>query len=371
MGFQSLYVHLPFCESKCSYCDFYSLGKSDTKSGDQVKFLNALFQESQNVSSLLAPELNTIFFGGGTPSLIAPEAIAKALGPLGLQRRITDKTEFTIEANPSSITPENLRELRTLGVNRLSLGIQSLDAQKLKALGRVHTPETALKALDAVFASGIENVSVDLLCGVPGQTPDEIRSTIKRLTQFPITHLSCYLLTLHKTHPMFAHLPDEDLQLNHLLAVDGEMRAQGFEHYEISNFARPGRRARHNLVYWTGGSYLGLGPSAHSYDAQAKKRWKNISSLHKYCELLQNQTSCIEWSETLTPEQLRLEQWMLGLRLDLGVPRAWLTSPNQISKAEALTVNGLLEIHPANSERIRLTPKGLALSDQVIAQLAL
>jgi oxygen-independent coproporphyrinogen-3 oxidase len=172
-----------------------------------------------------------------------------------------------MEANPSSIELEQFRRYRALGINRVSMGVQSLKNDHLSILGRVHDEAHALRALETVFEAGFANVSTDLLCGVPGQSLDDLRSHMEKLTAFPITHLSIYLLTLPPHHKMYRDLPNEDEQLRHLLLIDEFMREKGFRHYEISNFARNGLRARHNLVYWQGGSYLGFGPSAHSYAA--------------------------------------------------------------------------------------------------------
>ncbi|MDE2391964.1 MAG: hypothetical protein KGL65_10185, partial [Rhodospirillales bacterium] len=208
------------------------------------------------------------------------------------------------------------------------------------------------------------------LCGVPGQSLEDVEEAMRALTHFPITHLSCYLLTLPPHHRMYKDLPDEEMQLKHLLLIDEVMRSQGFEHYEISNFALPGRRARHNLRYWQGRSYLGLGPSAHSFDETSAKRWKNVSSLHKYAELLSQGESALEWSETLTEEQRSLETWMLALRLGEGFPAAWLDTELRRTRAARMQIEGLLEIHPAHPDRLRLTARGFALSDQVIAALS-
>ena len=165
---------------------------------------------------------------------------------------------------------------------------------------------------------------------------------------------------------MFKELPDEDTQLEHLLFIDQWMTAQGFEHYEISNYAKPGKEARHNLHYWKGSSYLALGPSAHSYDAHAQRRWKNVSSLHKYA---QNPTS-IDWEEFLTPAQRELEKWMLALRLAEGFPKSWLDTPERAAKALFFNKKNLLKEHPSDPHKMCLTPRGFALSDQVIAAFA-
>lgn len=367
-NFRSLYVHFPFCESKCHYCDFYSLGRERTRATDAGDFERALRAEAELNRGRLAHRIDTIFFGGGTPSMTPASAMARALAPLELEKRVDASTEWTMEANPSSITPESMREYRALGVNRVSMGVQAMREDLLSSLGRVHSREAALRALDAVFSAGFENVSVDLLCGVPDQGVADIEEAMTALTRFPITHLSCYLLTLPPHHRMHPRLPDEETQLEHLLFIDRFMRSQGFDHYEISNFARPGKRARHNLNYWKGEPYLGLGPSAHSFEAP--RRWKNVSSLHKYGQLLADGKSPVEWTEELTPEQANLEAWMLALRLDEGFPSAWLDTPLRDARAQAFKKEGLLETHPDDSLRLRLTARGFALSDQLIAALA-
>lgn len=367
----SLYVHFPFCETKCHYCDFYSLGKERTRDGDASLFERALTIESGRVTNQLAPALDTVFFGGGTPSMTPPEEMARAIAPLGLATRAGGSScEWTMEANPSSIQRDRLEAYRTIGVNRISMGVQAMRNDHLELLGRVHDDRDAIRALEAIFEAGFTNASVDLLCGVPGQTLADLEAAMERLTSFPITHLSCYLLTLPPRHRLYSQLPNEEQQLEHLLLIDRFMTAAGFEHYEISNFAKPGFRARHNLNYWTSASYLGLGPSAHSFDAVSATRFKNVSSLHQYANLLIDGKSPVEWREVLTPEQRNLEKWMLALRLSDGFPESWLDSAARIARSAQLTENGLLERHPQTAQNLRLTPRGFALSDQVISALA-
>ncbi len=373
----SLYLHFPFCETKCHYCDFYSIGRERTAEGDAPLFEAALRQEIELQAPRLAQKLDTIFMGGGTPSMTPPDSMARALEPLWKFTSVTPETEWTMEANPSSVDEGRLRDYRRLGVNRVSMGVQAMRDDLLLKLGRVHSREKAIEALHAIFSAGITNVSVDLLCGVPGQSVEDVEAAMEKLTAFPITHLSCYLLTLPKTHKMYRELPDEDGQLEHLLAIDRFMRSKGFEHYEISNFAKaePDRRfrARHNLAYWKRAGYLGLGPSAHSFDpAQGAhgSRWKNFSSLHKYADILKKGALPVEWTEELDLEEARLEDWMLALRLDEGFPAEWLSTPAQRQKASHLQNQGLLEPHPTAHGRLRLTARGFAVSDQVIATLA-
>lgn len=375
--FKSLYVHFPFCEVKCHYCDFYSLGREKTNRHDHQRFSDALTAEVALWQDQWPQDgFETIFFGGGTPSMTAPKVMAEAFSnvPLALSSRSNfssggvDSGEWTMEANPSSIQYSTMVEYRALGVNRISMGVQSTHDQHLKTLGRVHSSTQAFQALDSVFTAGFRNVSVDLICGVPGQTLGEIEFSLKALTAFPITHMSVYLLTLPKAHNLYSQLPDEDGQLAHLLFVHEWLSGQGFEHYEISNFCLPGYRAKHNLNYWQGSSYLGLGPSAHSFSAENNHRWRNAQSLHRYADLLKDQKKPIDWEEFLTVEQMEIERWMLTLRLSDGFPKDWVKVPKLHQKTEKLGELGLLEEHPHDLNRWRLTAKGFALSEQVIRE---
>lgn len=366
----SLYVHFPFCESKCHYCDFYSIGAERTAPADAPRFRAALKREAELWNARLPAEtrFDTVFFGGGTPSMTPAEDMRDALSPL--LARVLPDAEWTMEANPSSIDAAKMREYRALGVNRVSMGVQSLRDDVLKRLGRVHGRDDAIRALEALFAAGFDNVSTDLICGVPDQTREELRSAIAELAAFPISHLSCYLLTLPATHPLARAMPPEAEQLAQLQMIHDELEARGFEHYEISNFAKPGQRARHNLAYWTGGSCLALGPSAHSHDAVAHRRWSNVRSLHGWAERLARGELPIDFEEELTPEQRRLEEWMLGLRLSDGIPASWIASEIQRARYARMLAAGWIEPHPADAARVRLTPRGLPISDQIVADLA-
>ena len=300
-----------------------------------------------------------------------PESQRRIFNELFKYARLAPGYEWTMEANPSSIELDQFRAYREIGINRISMGVQSLRNDHLLKLGRVHNEGAAIRALETVFKAGFDNVSTDLLCGVPGQTTDDLRAHLETLSSFPLTHLSIYLLTLTKTHSMYKDLPDEEEQLKHLLFIDEFMRKKGFEHYEISNFAKPGKQARHNLMYWTGGSYLAFGPSAHSFSGNTSERFKNFSSLHRYAdELLKKNSLPVEWMETLTAEQKELEKWMLAIRLDRGFPRMWLMRESQRKKAETLLREGYLEPHPERSDYLRATARGFSMSDTLIRELA-
>lgn len=369
---KSLYLHFPFCETKCHYCDFYSIGREKTREGDASQFERAMMSEIKAYGDrgVFTDPFETLFLGGGTPSMTPPDSMGRIFSTLFIYNRLAPDYEWTMEANPSSISLDQFRAYREIGLNRVSMGVQSLRNDHLSKLGRVHDEGQALKALETLFEAGFTNVSTDLLCGVPGQSVDDLREHMERLTQFPIQHLSIYLLTLAPHHKMYKDLPDEPEQLRHLLFIDEFMRGRGFDHYEISNFAKPGKQARHNLVYWTGGSYLGLGPSAHSYDAQKRARSKNVSSLHKYADLLAANKQAVEWTESLTDEQIDLEKWMLAVRLEKGFPRDWLRTPRQQNKAQILVREKLLESHDKIPGNLRATPRGFALSDAIVKELA-
>jgi oxygen-independent coproporphyrinogen-3 oxidase len=372
--FSSIYMHFPFCESKCHYCDFYSIGREKTKEADAPTFEKAIIQEIKirGESGVIAPQLDTIFLGGGTPSMTPPDSMSRIFAELFNYTQLApnNETEWTMEANPSSIELKQFKKYRALGINRVSMGVQSLRNDHLAILGRVHDEGAAIKALNTVFDAGFDNVSTDLLCGVPGQTLDDLRAHMEKLMSFPITHLSIYLLTLPPHHKMYKDLPNEEEQLKHLLLIDSFMREKGFRHYEISNFARNNLRAKHNLVYWQGGSYLSFGPSAHSYSAKNHSRFKNFSSLHKYASTLIDEKKLpVEWNESLSEEQMELEKWMLALRLDEGFSQNWLIRDGQKKKAEMLLNEGLLEVHPERTNYLRATPRGYALSDALIKTL--
>lgn len=278
--------------------------------------------------------------------------------------------EWTMEANPSSVDRKKLTGYREIGINRISMGVQALRDDHLLQLGRVHNSKAVFEALDALFETGFENVSVDLLCGVPGQSLEDLQQALEKLVLgYPLQHLSCYLLTLPKHHSMAKDLPSDSTQLEHLLFIDEWMESHGFEHYEVSNFCKPGRQALHNLVYWHGQSYLGLGPSAHSYDGILKQRWQNTPSIHQYASLLSEHKRPIAWTETLTGTQLEIEKWMLKLRLAEGIPRNWIQTREQQDTLCKLEEEKLISVHPQNEKNYRLTPRGFTMLDSIVLAL--
>ncbi len=367
----SIYVHFPFCEAKCHYCDFFSLPEAQIKSAERARIYASIDRELALFPNRLNSPLKTIFLGGGTPSLVPLEVIEALMAKLSH----TPDTEITMEANPSSITVERARAWRAAGINRISMGTQALNDERLAWLGRVHTKAEVFESLEALFMAGFERVNTDYIVGVPGQSCAMIESELDELlSRFPhIQHISAYLLTLKPSNPKFAQLPDDDEQLAHLRSVSGVLKKFGFEQYEISNFARNGARALHNENYWLGGSYLGIGPSAHSFWADEGKRTKNWASLGKYCELIEQGVAPIEWTEILTSEQERLEYLMLRLRRSAGVNLAEyrLQFQRDLYAEQKTWIDlwkgkGLCTV----GDSLQLTADGFFLSDQILSNIS-
>lgn len=370
--FANFYIHTPYCETKCHYCDFFSLPEAQHNPNDRARIYDAIVGEVDLNKSALSKSAATVFFGGGTPSLAPLEVMQQLIERLP----INTTTEVTMEANPSSITAERAHAWRAMGINRISMGMQALNDERLSWLGRVHDSAGIFRALETLFEAGFERISVDYIVGVPGQTLELIRSEIESLlNRFPkIKHMSAYLLTLKTSNPKFTQLPDDDEQLAHLRTIRDVLGNRGFEQYEISNFAHPGARALHNENYWLGGGYLGIGPSAHSYWPWLKRRSKNWASLGKYSEMIANRNVPIEWDESLSDEQLRLEHIMLRLRRQDGLNLSEyetrfgrkLYSENQ-GWIDASIKRGVCEL---KGDHLRLVGDGFFLSDEIISKIS-
>ncbi len=277
-----LYVHVPFCASKCRYCDFYSFAGKESQMDDYVRAVARCGAE-------FAPQFagrtaDTVYFGGGTPSLIGGARLERMLCALHSQFSIAPDAEITVECNPDSMTQDLLHVLRRAGVNRLSVGVQSAQDDELRLLGRRHTFAQAQDAIRRAQDAGFDNISLDLMYGLPGQTQARFMQSVEAVLDLQPAHLSCYSLKLEPGTPMGQEnpvLPDDDAQADLYLALCGRLRRAGFDHYEISNWARPGRASRHNSRYWTLSDYLGLGPGAHSY--LAGRRFFYPASLAAFC----------------------------------------------------------------------------------------
>jgi oxygen-independent coproporphyrinogen III oxidase len=317
-----LYIHVPFCKTKCPYCDFYSV----TSLSSISDWLEAIRKEMLLYRDRFSP-FDSLYLGGGTPSLLSEHDLADLVGHLHSTFPIPRDAEFTVEINPDDITSSQVMVLRNLGVNRISLGVQSFDERDLRFLKRRHTADQAAKALDEIKGASFAKVGLDLMYGVPGQTESSWARTLEQAVSFDPEHLSCYQLTIHESTP-FGRLQakgeikplGEETESVFFILTSSFLKEKGYLHYEVSNFAKgEGNRCRHNLKYWSRTPYLGLGPSAHSF--QEGVRWWNHRDLEGYCRALAHGTSPVAGSETLTAEQVYLETILLGFRTRDGVDR--------------------------------------------------
>lgn len=281
-----IYLHIPFCKSKCAYCNFFSV----VSEKQRVDFLDALKNEAVERKDYLGGEdVRTIYFGGGTPSLLKPSEIAGILEVLYKNFKIIDNPEITLEANPDTVSKESLSELKSLGINRLSVGIQSFFDDDLQYLSRKHDSRHARQVLDWAQEVGFQEVTMDLIYGIPTLTDDKWRQNLEIFFTTGINHLSAYALTVEEKTALGQRINngaaapvDEDAVVRQYKILVELAENQGFEHYEISNFARPGHYSKHNCIYWKGEKYLGLGPSAHSFDG-VSRQW-NVASVKDYCD---------------------------------------------------------------------------------------
>lgn len=314
-----IYIHIPFCKQKCHYCNFFSV--ASVRHRDE--FVQALLKEMELRKDYLAGEkVNTIYFGGGTPSLMRMEHLTLIVEHLALHFDIDPLAEITLEANPDDLQVDFLRELKATPVNRLSIGIQSFFDDDLQYLNRVHNSGQALRAVDLARQAGFQHLTIDLIYGIPGLTEEKWAKNLETFFSLDIPHLSAYSLTVEEKTPL-AHLirkgkyapVDDNLSVSHFKMLMEQAKAHDFIHYEISNFASKGFYSKHNSLYWLGGNYLGLGPSAHSFNGSSRQ-W-NVSSIGKYIQLDDYHTS-VEEKEVLTNEQRYNEYVMTSLRTSWG-----------------------------------------------------
>ena len=368
-----LYVHVPFCSSRCSYCDF-ATGLYQSEIAE--RYVRGLINEIRS-SQYAGENVDTIYFGGGTPSLLATGQLDRILASLHDNFKIATETEITLEINPGSATPEKLRAFRSLGVNRASFGVQTFDDAELAKLGRSHNTADALRTFADLHEVGFANVSFDLIAGLPGQTLDGWRKNIRQALDLAPEHLSFYLLEVHSGTPLAEHIrrgiqpqPDEDLAGVMYEWMLEQATAAGYEHYEISNLSRPGFHSRHNVKYWTAAPYYGFGCSAHSYDGDTR-RWSNHRDVLKYLEMIESGASAVVEEQQLSRTDVQAEAVFLGMRLMQGVDlRAFSEAfgvdlrDEHAEDLDRFCEAGLLELR---GDVIRLTRTGALLSNEVFA----
>ncbi|MEK6530377.1 MAG: radical SAM family heme chaperone HemW [candidate division NC10 bacterium] len=361
-----VYLHIPFCRQRCSYCSF-NTGPYRPTAMD--RFLSALLSEIDLVGEAAWAgdvTIGTVFFGGGTPSLLEPIELETILDRLRKRFALDPGAEVTVECNPESLTRAKAEGYRLAGVNRLSLGVQSLDDDLLVRLGRLHSPDDARRAFDAARSAGVDNVSLDLMYGLPGQDVARWESTVREVLAWRPEHLSAYALTLDEGSRWagegVAGLPGEETVTAQYWALARMAREAGYEHYEISNYARRGFRSRHNQVYWRAEEYLAFGPGACGFLGDV--RYGNVKPVERYCTMLEAGSLPLGTHEVLTPAQRKAEKVILGLRLSDGVPLAGLEDARSL--VETWASLGLLEVA---GDRCRLTEAGFLLSDSLFVQL--
>ena len=361
-----VYLHIPFCRQRCSYCSFNT---GPYRPAAMDRFHSALLGEIDLVGEAAWAgdvTIGTVFFGGGTPSLLEPIELETILDRLRKRFALDPGAEVTVECNPESLTRAKAEGYRLAGVNRLSLGVQSLDDDLLVRLGRLHSPDDARRAFDAARSAGVDNVSLDLMYGLPGQDVARWKSTVREVLAWRPEHLSAYALTLDEGSRWagegVAGLPGEETVTAQYWALARMAREAGYEHYEISNYARGGRRSRHNQVYWRAEEYLAFGPGACGFLGDV--RYGNVKPVERYCTMLEAGSLPLGTHEVLTPAQRKAEKVILGLRLSDGVPLAGLEDARSL--VETWASLGLLEVA---GDRCRLTEAGFLLSDSLFVQL--
>ena len=395
--FAGLYVHVPFCKSRCAYCDFYRFAPCEASSGD-TDFadlpagtvaawtpslldgdVEALLGEMRSRSRAPFPSrdadvvFSSVYFGGGTPSVLSAEHWTRIFSVMHECFRIAEDAEISVELNPDDVTPQLARLLLQLGVNRVSLGLQSLHDATLRLMRRRHDAQRARQAVHILYNEGFRNISIDLIYGLPGQSLDDFRSDLVEALMLPVTHMSAYALSVEAGTEMERrvssgewHPAGDELALSMYKELLREMQMQGWEHYEISNFARPGFRSRHNSSYWTQTPYLGLGPAAASYDGQRERRL-NVPDLPAY--VASRGMNVPAETEQLSDDMLFNELLLTRLRTSDGLPLSLLSDADRrrlLSDAAPHLQRGTLRI---DADTLQLTPSGLFVSDDIISDL--
>jgi len=383
----SLYVHIPYCVHKCPYCDFNTYAVSSIPEREYVAALLAELDYRATLPEWSGKVIKTIYFGGGTPSLFSPAAIQRFIsGVVGLFP-IDERVEISLEANPGAIAEDALHGFREAGVNRLSFGSQSFSSHVLKNLGRQHTPAQIESSVANARRAGFHNINLDIIYGAPEQTVNDLKFDLTEAVKLDPEHVSAYGLTIEKGTPFFTSykkgtlkLPKEQHVIEMIEELNGFLDLCGLRRYEISNFAKPGLHARHNMAYWDGADYLGLGAGAHSFnhaipggdDQSSAVRWSNFALPAKYIKETIANGHGESWRETLALPDAVFEFFFLGLRKIKGVSIAECSArfgftPAQLypARMEMLSVQGLIE---TKGDLVALTERGLMLADSVIEE---
>jgi oxygen-independent coproporphyrinogen-3 oxidase len=354
-----IYIHIPFCRKACHYCNFHF----STQVQHIDDFVEALLQEIKLQKGYLTSPVETIYFGGGTPSLLSEQHLHKIIAALHKQFSIVPEVEFTLEANPDDISESKTQLWKSVGINRLSIGIQSFQNEALAWMNRAHNTQQSIQAIEFAKAAGMHNISADIIYGTPHLTDEALLKDIELLNYYEIPHISCYALTVEEKTALH-HLiqekkienVDTEKQARHFDLLVAELNSKGYEHYEISNFSLPGHRSKHNSNYWKGIPYLGLGPSAHSFNVHSRQ-W-NVSNNHLYIQSIQEGIIPFEIEALATATRYN-EYMMISLRLLEGVDMSELAT----RFGEAYTAHTQMVLTPLLDEgKLVKTQKGFAIA---------
>tara|TARA_B100000929_G_scaffold217697_1_gene174365 strand:- start:655 stop:1785 length:1131 start_codon:yes stop_codon:yes gene_type:complete len=371
-----IYIHIPFCAVKCIYCDFYSI---TDRENSIPRFINAIVKEIETCTVDVSNwKLETIFIGGGTPSLLNGRNIESILNALERKYNLAQKKEWTMEANPGEAPLERLKDFRSLGINRLSMGVQSLEPDLLKFLTRIHSANQVFETYEHARNAGFENINCDLIYSMPGQSWEIWERDLLRVLDLKPDHISAYTLTLEKGTELYQFvkkgqvtMPEEDQTGGWFLKTHGILNSHGYSAYEISNFAKPGMECRHNLHYWRIHPFLAFGPSAHGFDGS--NRWGNVRSLDQYLTQIESGNTPISMKESLTQKNLTNELIGFGLRMNEGIdlaqiPERYLNQFNTNLESARQKWSDVLILRDSS---VSLTKKGMVYTDAVGVDLML
>lgn len=369
-----IYIHIPFCVSKCAYCDFYSLPDSKTSSVLKENYTEALCRQMEKCkSNYSAAGVSTVFIGGGTPTSLRTEQLLKITDSLKNSFRITPDAEFTVEANPATFDRTKLLSLKDAGVNRLSIGVQSAGVEELRLLRRIHSFKQAKESFELARSCGFENINLDLMYGIPSQTKESFLYTLGKTIELNPEHISVYGLHLEEGTPLSENrnsyvFPTEDEEADMFSEALKILKNSGYERYEISNFAKPGFYCKHNLGYWQSKEYLGFGPGAHSY--YGGKRFRCAKDVYAFC-LAEDFSSLITVEETLDEAEKLREYLMLSLRLCEGISLRELKERTRkpdlfLDRCKNYIDTGFME---SKNGRLYFTEKGFDVSNTILSEI--
>ena len=377
-GDLSFYVHIPYCVKRCGYCDFNTYTPSELRDGGTLEtvshdYIDGVLREIDIAFKQAPGSVPTIFFGGGTPSLLPARDLGRVISSIRQKWDVAEDCEITLEANPDTVNAQKLREFREVGFNRVSFGMQSAIPHVLAVLDRTHNPENVERVVTEARDAGFESMSLDLIYGSPGESLEDWRTSVETALALGINHLSAYALIVESGTKLAAQIkrgelamPNDDLMADMYLLVDEMCERAGLSWYELSNWSKPSHQSRHNVAYWKNSNWWGLGPGAHSHINGT--RWWNVKHPTAYKNALLNSQSPIQECEILTPQQISDEKFMLSIRMNYGILLADLTA-DQISRVEVYRASGHVSALLWNEGSLQLTAQGRLIADRIVREL--